>query len=263
MSRRLPAPFALLVAVLLVASPLAVGAASTATYHHDIEPVSQSDVPERATVRHYDALSADAQSAIDDALHGDGVIAGEANKPAEFFYSDYARLGQGIYYVEKGGTYYRLSTLSGGGLVFFGPVLNALAIVLGVGIGFVGWLSLRQERRWLPLAVGALGLGYLFVRATGPVDNWQFVAVGWGVVSVMAAAVAGGWAGPTRTVWRAIATLTAVIGALAVVLFVPAGPVELSALPLSPVTLGFLVVVVLALAGGHLGSVVVRRATEE
>lgn len=92
MDRRLPALFALGVALLLLANPLyLLPHAGQPSYSHSIEQIDASEVPDEATIHNYSTLSPEARSAIDKALASEdhhALIHGEANKPPEFFYSD-------------------------------------------------------------------------------------------------------------------------------------------------------------------------------
>jgi len=117
MDRNVPALFALGIAVLLVTSPLYLlpNAGKTA-YEHHLEEVPAGEVPEEADVLQYENLSSEARAALRDARTDDGVVYGAANEPPEFFYSDNARLGRGVYYIQQDDTYYRLTTFAGGGL---------------------------------------------------------------------------------------------------------------------------------------------------
>lgn len=167
-----PALFALGVALLLVANPLYVlPHAGQPEYHHDVEPVAESEVPAEADVLQYADLSAEAKAALRDARTGDGVVYGEANEPPEFFYSDHVGLNQGIYYVQRGDSYYRVMTAAGGGIFPMALFLRWGLVLLGVGIGLVGYGSARSGRSAPALGVGVLGLALLLgVVATGRWD---------------------------------------------------------------------------------------------
>lgn len=176
MDRNVPALFALSVALLLVTTPVfPVAHAGQPEYTHYIEQVPANEVPAEADVVQYDALSAEAKAAIQDARTDDGSVYGEANKPSEFFYSDHAVLNNGIYYIQQDGTHYRLMTFAGGGVGLFS--INLLLqwglVLLGVSIGLLGYVSLRDRRQWLPTGVGVFGglvlLGAVFKANYGTV----------------------------------------------------------------------------------------------
>jgi len=155
-----PAVAALLVAVLLVGTPLYLFPhAGQAEYHHSVERIDEGEIPPEVEVRHHANLSAAGQRAFDAALadpDGSAVVHGEANRPPEFFYSDYADYGRGIYVVEKGGEYYRLETYAGGGL-FPGELYAAVALaLLGGAVATVGAVGWRHGRTRDP-AVAAVG----------------------------------------------------------------------------------------------------------
>lgn len=165
MDRRLPAVAALLVAALLVATPLYLFPhAGQDEYDHSVERIDRSEVPPEVEVRHYENLSADGKRAFDAALaapDGRATVYGDANRPPEFFYSDNADYGRGIYVVEKGGAYYRLETYAGGGL-FPGDLFAAVALaLLGGAVAVVGAAGWRRERTREPAAAAGGGLAVL------------------------------------------------------------------------------------------------------
>lgn len=169
MDRRLPALFALAVALLLLANPLYLYPhAGQPEYSHSIERIDASEIPDEAAVLNYTDLSPNAKRAVDKALaspDNDAVVYGEANKPPEFFYSDYAEVGQGIYFIYKDGTYYQLTTYAGGGLFPIDLWLRWGMFLFGACLATLGVRSLRDERRRVPAAFG--GLGALFVAVAG------------------------------------------------------------------------------------------------
>jgi len=218
---RLPGAAALLVAAVLVASPLVLYPhAGQTAYDHSVEPIDRSEVPEEVVVRDYADLSPEAQAAVDAALadpDGSATVYGEANKPPEFFYSDYADYGRGIYVIEKDGGLYRLTTAAAGG-IFPRNVFETAALVLtGAAVGLAGAVGWRQERRRVPagFAVGglaALGLVVAPFPAGSPlgvldsIGGLLFVPVAWGAV---------GATHDVRTALGAAAALAAGVGALA------------------------------------------------
>lgn len=167
---RVPSLAALVVALLLLGSPLVLYPhVGQAEYDHSVERIDRSEVPSEVDVRQYEDLSPEAQHAVDRAIanpDGSATVYGEANEPPEFFYSDYADYGRGIYVIEKGGTYYRLTTFAGGGF-FPADLIAAVALALtGVAVGTAGVTGWRRERVRTPLAFAVGGLAVLAVAAT-------------------------------------------------------------------------------------------------
>jgi hypothetical protein len=67
-------------------------------YDHFVRPTSESGIPADAKVLKFTDLSPAAQRAFVTALqssNGVATVYGEANKPPEFFYSDYSHLNRG------------------------------------------------------------------------------------------------------------------------------------------------------------------------
>lgn len=156
MKPRLALGLALLVAIpLLGNSALLALPADPPAYRHSIEPVEESDVPAEAEVHQYDGLSPEARHAIDAALassDGHTTVTGEANRPPEFRYSDHMTWGAGRYVVEKGGTYYELTTYAG---VSFDvrPIQRGLFVALGFAVVFVGVAGYRAGVGYVPAVV--------------------------------------------------------------------------------------------------------------
>lgn len=190
MQRQVPALFALGIALLLVANPLFLFPhAGQSAYDHSIEQVEQSEVPAEADVLQYESLSPEAKAAIRDARNGDGVVYGEANRPPEFFYSDYSELNQGLYYVEQDGSYYRLYTYAGGGLFPVDLFAQGAYVVFGLVAGLVAALSRQRDWRRLPAGVGGYG-GVLLVAAVPVLDVssvWLFLGAVAGIVGSLVA----------------------------------------------------------------------------
>lgn len=191
MDRRVPVALALVVALLLVANPLYLFVhAGQPAYDHSVLRIDSSDVPEDVTVREYGDLSPEARRALDAALaspDGYATVYGEANRPPEFVYTDAPEHGQGMYAIEKGGQYYRLTTYSGGGLLpvdLFAAV--ALALV-GPAVGAAGVDGYRRGRsRLAAVAAGYGGVAVLAVAATAVgVDTF------WALVPAVAALLVG------------------------------------------------------------------------
>jgi hypothetical protein len=165
MDERIPAVAALLVAALLLTTPLYLFPhAGQDEYDHSVERIDRSEVPSEVEVRHYGNLSAEGQRAFDAALadpEGDATVYGERNRPPEFFYSDYTDYGQGIYVIEKNDRYYRLETYAGGGL-FPGELFAAIALaLLGGAVALVGAVGWRREPTHRPAVAAAGGLAVL------------------------------------------------------------------------------------------------------
>ncbi|USZ68206.1 hypothetical protein NGM10_00335 [Halorussus salilacus] len=161
---RRPAAFlALALAVVLVANPAYLSFWHT-SYSHHVEEVPDSEIPEEADVLAYEDLSPDAQHAVRKSVEGDGshVVYREGNVPGEFFYSDHASLGRGIYFVEYRGGYYELNTMAGGGFAFYYWFYEALLAGFGLAVGVVGYrTSNGDESPLLALGLTALGVALL------------------------------------------------------------------------------------------------------
>jgi hypothetical protein len=177
---RAPSLAALAVALLLLlASPLVLYPhAGQSQYDHSVERVDRSEVPEEVTVRGYEDLSSEAQRAVDRAItspDGSATVYGESNRPPEFFYSDYADYGRGIYVIEKQGTYYRLTTSAGGGLFPSGVFETGALVLVAAAVGVAGAAGWRDERRRVPAGFAGGGLAVLALAAapvphTGPLS---------------------------------------------------------------------------------------------
>jgi hypothetical protein len=162
---RVPSLAALLVALLLLASPFVLyPQVGQAEYDHSIERIDQREIPGEADVRQYEDLSPEAQGAVDRSLadpDGSATVYGEANEPPEFFYSDYTDYGRGIYVIQKDGTYYRLTTYAGGGLLPTGLITAAALALTGVAVGAAGVAGWGRERTRTPLVFAGGGLAVL------------------------------------------------------------------------------------------------------
>lgn len=160
--------FALGIALLLATTPVYLFPhAGQPEYHHSVEQVSKSDIPDEADVLRFENLSDNGQTAVRDALTDDGVVYGEKNKPSEFVYSDVTTLGQGLYYVQKGGTYFRLYTYAGGGILPIRFILLVTFVMLGISVALMAFVSLRSGRDWYSVGAGVYGL-LLWVSAVQP-----------------------------------------------------------------------------------------------
>jgi hypothetical protein len=266
MDRRVPALFALGVALVLVTAPTYLFPhAGQPVYTHDIERVAASEVPTEADVLRYASLSAEAKAAIRDARTDDGVVYGEANVPPEFFYSDYAHLNEGIYYIEQNGTYYRLTTYAGGGLFPIDLFLKWGLILLGLGIGLVGYVSLFDRRLWLPAGFGVYGglvlLGAVFQPGRGVTlgaDSGPILVLA--LVGIVTALVAFG-----ATAQRSLAVRTAGVCAA---LFAAGSGLWLLGLtsidgvpklPVNPIIFFLLALVSVLITVGYVGTLACRR----
>ena len=191
MLRRAVAVLALL-AVVLVVNPLYLAFWHT-QYVHTAEPVPASEVPEDADVLAYESLSADGQHAFREAVESDGsyTVYRETNVPEEFFYSDYSDLGNGLYYVQYRGDYYRLYTGAGGGFPIVYWFYEALLAAFGLALGAVGYRTHRGGSPWPALGLGVVGVALLLrsplTRFPAGETVWQNAVVvsallGWLVV---------------------------------------------------------------------------------
>ena len=167
-------------------------------YHHSVEPVESVDVPDEAEVLRVDGLSPDARRAFLAALEsddGDAAFYGPQSwdPPAEFFYSDHTSVGQGIYYVEHGGSYYRLYTYAGGTFpIIEVAVFGAFALV-GGGLAAVGVSGVRRDRHRLSatLLVAVLAAWATFAASLyDPTRAPQEYLVGLGVLLTVVPALA-------------------------------------------------------------------------
>lgn len=162
MVRRAVALAALLLAGTLVVNPLYLSSWHT-QYSHSIDAVAESEVPEEADVLAYEDLSPNAQHAVRGAVEGDGsyVVYRESNRPEEFFYSDYADLSKGLYYVQYEGDYYRLYTGAGGGFPFVYWFYEALLAVFGLAVGVSGYRTYRGGSPWPAVGLATVGVALL------------------------------------------------------------------------------------------------------
>ncbi len=238
---RTPSLAALLVAVALLVSPLVLYPhAGQDEYDHSVEQIDKSEVPEEVTVRRYENLSAEAQRAVDRAVaapDGSATVYGETNKPPEFFYSDYADYGRGIYVIEKGGTYYRLTTFAGGGLFPRGLFETTALVFVAAAVGVAGAAGWREGRRRVPTGFAVGGLAVLALAAVpvppaGPLSAldpfglllaaplaWLAVgATGERATALGAAGLAGGGAllGATLLTTGGVTLIVGVVGVLVV-----------------------------------------------
>ena len=218
MDRRVPPVAALLVAVLLVASPLYLFPhAGQPEYHHSVERIDGSEVPPEVEVRQYANLSAAGKRAFDAALadpSGSAVVHGEANRPPEFFYSDYTDYGRGIYVIEKGGEHYRLETYAGGGFFDAGPFVSVALALLGGAVAVVGGAGWRRGRTRDPAVAAAGGLATLVAVAGADAALGNVVSL---LIAVLAVPV--GWAavGATHPARTALGGAAVVAGSLVAV----------------------------------------------
>lgn len=74
-------------------------------------------------------------------------------------------MGQGIYFIAKDGTYYRLTTFAAGGLFPIDLWLQWGLLLFGACLAVVAGRALRDDREWIPAVFGGLGAGYLVIIA--------------------------------------------------------------------------------------------------
>lgn len=189
MFRRAVALFALVLAVVLVVNPAYLSFWHS-QYIHSVEAVPESEVPEAADVFAYGDLSTDGQRAFRKTVENDGsyVVYRRANAPDEFFYSDYATLGKGIYYVQYRGDSYRLDTWAGGGFPFVYWFYEALLAAFGLALGVAGYRTYLGESPWPAVALVILGIALLL---GGPLTQFLAGASVWKDAVVVAAVVGG------------------------------------------------------------------------
>ncbi|QLG61671.1 hypothetical protein [Halorarum salinum] len=192
--RHVLALLAVLVALSLVGSPATMADwGEQASF--SVEPVERSEVDGETPVLRYETLSSDARSAVRRAVEspdGHHVVYGSGDRPEEFFYSDYAVPGQGVYAVVYEGRHYRLTTYAAGGFPFVYWLLELPFVAYGLVLAWVGYPAYRGERsaRFAALAV-ATGVAF---HLLGPefdfplLDPMQFVGLG-----AVATVLLAGW----------------------------------------------------------------------
>jgi len=174
---RIPRAFAIVVALLLLAGsgPLFPHAGET-EYPHTVHEVSRDEIPAEATVNDYASLSPEGKRVVDEGPEApDNSITLYGEGPEQFEYTDTTGLGESIFYVQQGSTYYRVETYTGGvawGLIFQ-TILRGVAVVMAlsgaflyylqaptyaVGLGLSGLplLGLRVYEQYLPRATGRI-----------------------------------------------------------------------------------------------------------
>lgn len=110
--RRVSALFAVIAALSLVGAPVTMadwGEQASFSAEH----IDKSQVSEGMPILQYENLSADAQNAVRHTIESpDGyyTVYGHEDWPDQFFYSDYAAPGHGMYAVVYEGQYYRFTT---------------------------------------------------------------------------------------------------------------------------------------------------------
>jgi hypothetical protein len=215
MDRRVPALAALLVAALLIATPLYLFPhAGQSAYHHSVERIDESEIPSEVDVRAYGNLSPAGQRAFDAALaapDGTAVVHGEADRPPEFFYSDHADYGRGIYVIEKDDRYYRLETSAGGGFFAAGRFVVAALALLGGAVAVVGAVGWRDERRRAPAVAAVGGLAVLLAVAAANAGLGDVAAL---LIAVLAVPVGWGAVGATHDARGALGGVVAAGGLL-------------------------------------------------
>lgn len=113
-------------------------------YHHNVEKIDQSDIPNSTETMEYEDLSSEAQYAFRTAINssdGESTLTGEENKPPEFQYSD----AESYYYIQYEGEHYRIGTLSGSGFNYIDKFVSIIIALLSVGIIGFGVYSYRTD----------------------------------------------------------------------------------------------------------------------
>ena len=121
-------------------------------YHHSVAPISESEVPESATVRDFESLSPEAKRAFRAALQSPEnsvTLWGTKNRAPEFQYDD--TLGR--YYISYQGDLYELTTTKEGGLLFLPELLLGMFVAAGGLAIAIGTRSLKGDRPRLPLTI--------------------------------------------------------------------------------------------------------------
>lgn len=177
MDDRIPRAFAIVVALLLLAGsgPLFPHTGET-EYSHTVREMSQDEIPAEATVIDYASLSPEGKRVIDEGPAApDNSITLYGEGPEQFEYTDTTGLGESIFYVQQGTTYYRVETYTGGvawGLIFrtilrgvavvmalsgaFLYYLQAPAYAVGLGLSGLPLLGLRVYEQYLPHGAGRI-----------------------------------------------------------------------------------------------------------
>jgi len=164
--------------VALAAGTLAFPHAGDPAYVHTVEPISREEVPAEVNVTNYSDLSPNGKAAFRTAVassDGSYVVRSEAEKPPEFFYSDYSVPGRGLYVVRYESDYYRLSTSAGGGFGFVAYGVKVALWAIGGLFVLVGGLSVATGRPRPALAVWVGAAGALGAFALGPFVGLGFV----------------------------------------------------------------------------------------
>ena len=189
MLRRPIALVTLVLAAALVANPLYLSFWHT-QYSHSVDRVARTDVPEEADVLSYETLSSDARRAFRKAVENGGsyVVYRRSDRPEEFFYSDYASLGQGLYYVQYRGDYYRLYTGAGGGFPFVYWFYEGVLAAFGLAVGVVGYRTYLGGSPWPSVGLTAAGVALLLA---GPLTRFPAGEGVWKNAVILAAAVGG------------------------------------------------------------------------
>jgi hypothetical protein len=202
---RIPRAFAVAVAVLLlVASGALFPHAGETKYPHTVDEVSADEVPDEASVIDYESLSPEGKRVIDEgAAAEDGDVTLYDDGLEKFEYTDTSGLGEDVFYVQQGSTYYRVETYTGGldvqlvlrtilrgvaGVVALSGAalyyLEAPAYAVGLGLSALPLIGLRVYERvlccafgrklWLALLVAVLAMSVAAPAAVGlfgPVDG--------------------------------------------------------------------------------------------
>lgn len=185
MNRRTLGTVVLVLGVLVAANPLYLGL-WTDTGRLSAAPVSPTavDAAENATVVAFEDLPRHSRLVVDRTIEkGRYTVLGPSNRPDEFAYPGGFDSRPSVYYVERDGTYYRLSTR---GDVFGGVYLVVQFALGGLGalVASAGRSVRRGERGPVAPAVGVVGA--VVLTALGPplgypglsTVRWSFAVVG-------------------------------------------------------------------------------------
>lgn len=195
----LPSVALVVLAVAVVAAGWqAVPYPGASEYHHSVDRVERGEVPAEADVLDSADLSPDARHAFRaalDAADGRAVFYGPEpwNPPPEFFYSDHLSLGQGIYYLEHDGAYYRLATWAGGAFAIVEVAVFGGFVLVASVLAAAGVRGLRRGRHRLSATLLVATLVAWATFAAGlydPTRAPQEFLVALGVVLVSASAAA-------------------------------------------------------------------------
>ncbi|SFS11669.1 hypothetical protein SAMN05216559_3919 [Halomicrobium zhouii] len=162
-------------------------------YHHEVQPVDESQVEETyySQVLTFGELSPQGKEVFRQTMNSDGgehVVYGDSNAPDDWNYP--TDTGPGLAYVEYNGSYYELETSAGSFEAVFGFAV-ALVGLFGLGIAAVGGLGLRREQPRAPATIlvifASTAALVVLGRYVPPSSRDVFAVVGAGVVGAVAA----------------------------------------------------------------------------